>query len=240
MANQGDNNNDPFIHKKNFVNQSNNPVKNFKRLRRIKRKTNFNKNFSQLREKLGLFHCSRKYQFDSLLKKVKSKIFKTIYDSLKTCLRENFRLQRLPQTFITDIKIDSNKSFINKSVSEIYHDFGIKLNVQDLLENDYIKKEKLSLFKEFLLLNFIDVYHFYIDSKQYTRDTLKVIKKEGQKFGELFKFIAVNFIDYYSLSKGNKPKKRPVINMKHIFKVIPKKKLRIRKYKVTLAKLEPN
>ena len=194
-----------------------------KKYRKIKRKTNFNKNFSLLREKLGLINFSRKFQFDSLLKKVKSKIFKTIYDSLKICLRENFRLQRLPQNFITDIKIDSNKSFINKSVLEIYEDHNIFLNLEDLVEKDFIKKDKLDLLKEFLSLSFTEVYHLYIGSRQYLKDTATVTKKEGDKFGELFKFIAVYFIDYYGLSKGNKPKKTTIKNPKHIFRVFHKK-----------------
>lgn len=201
-------------------------AKGFKKLRRIKRKANFNKSFSFLREKLNLRNCSRKFQFDSLLKKVKSKIFKTIYDSLRTCLRENYRLQRLPQTFITDIKIDSNQCLLHKSVQEIYKDFGISLSIAQLLEEDFIKKEKLDLFSEFLSLSFVEVYRLYMESKQYLKDSSKIRRKEGEKFGELFKFIAKIFLDYYLLSKGNRPKTKPERNPKHLFRVIHKKRVR--------------
>jgi len=202
---------------------------NIKKLRRFKRKATFNKTFNQFRENLSLKNCSRKLQFDSLLKKVKSKIFKTIYSSLKSCLRENYRLQRLPQTFIRDIKINSNKFFLSKNVKEIYQEFGIILNTQKLLEEDFIKEEKMHLFTEFLTLTFTDIYHIYMESKQYTRDVNKIIKKEGEKFSQLFKYIAVNFLDYYLISKGNKPKKKCEKNSKNIFKVIPSKKIRIKK-----------
>lgn len=201
-----------------------NQRRSLKKMRRLKRKANFNKSFSFLRERLSLVNCSRKFQFDSLLKKVKSKIFKTIYDSLKSCLWENFRLQRLPQTFITDIKIDSNKFYLNKSVQEIYEEFGFILSVQKLLEQDYIKKDKLELIEEFLNLSFVEVYHLYMESKQYLKDINKIVRKEGEKFGELFKYIAKNFLDYYLLSKGNKPKTKPQKNPKHLFRVIHKKK----------------
>lgn len=65
-----------------------------------------------------------------------------------------------------------------------------------------------------------------MDSKQYAKDVSKIVRKEGTKFGELFKFIARNFLDYYLLSKGNRPKTKPEKNPKHLFKVIHRKKTR--------------
>ena len=118
---------------------------------------------------------------------------------------------------------------MHKTVKEIYEEFGISLCVEKLLEQEFVKKEKLELLKEFLNLKFVEVYYLYMESKQSSRDVATIIRKEGAKFGELFKYIAKIFLDYYLLSKGNKPKTIPERNPKHFFKVIHRKKTKSNK-----------
>jgi len=201
------------------------------RIKRIKFKTkNFNKSFIQLREKLCLSRVSRKFHIDSILKKVKSKIFKTIYDSLKSCLMDNYPLIRYPQTIVTDINIDSNKYLFNKTIKDIYEDSGIHLNIENLKENNFIRKGKYELLKEFLSLTFVEIHKVYLESMRYIKDTDVIIRKEGKKFGELFKFIAINFVDYFINTKGNKTRSKSKLqnNPNLIFKVIPKKKFSLK------------
>ena len=59
--------------------------------------------FHSLKRELDIKDC-RKTHIDSLLKKVKSKCLKAIHEVLKSCV--NLIVGRLPQLFITNIKID--------------------------------------------------------------------------------------------------------------------------------------
>ena len=73
----------------------------------------FHINFNNLRKKLGI-DDSRKTHIDSLWKKSKSKCLKAIHEVLKLSL--NLLIERLPQNFITNIKIDFNKKYLVKSI----------------------------------------------------------------------------------------------------------------------------
>jgi hypothetical protein len=167
----------------------------------------FNKRFLKLRESLKMEKISRKSQFDSLLKKTKAKLFKTIYESLRKCMACPIRLCRLPQSFITNIKIDFNKQYLNRTILNIYQEFGIIPSIEDYFENKFVKEERKNIFKVFLDLTLMEFYEYYISSKQYINDIEKIKMKEGEKFAVLFTFIAKYFIQYYLYGKGNKAKR---------------------------------
>jgi len=187
--------------------------------RKSRRHSFFNKKFFALRQTLNLAKISRKYQFDSLLKKVKAKVYKIIYEALKKCLIDVFKLPRLPQVFITNIKIDFNKHYLNKTILEIYKENNIIMGTDHSFISQYIKSDKKDIFIEFISLSFIEVYIYYITSRQFIRDQEKISKKEGDNLSQLFTFIATNFIEYYTLSKGNKPKTKICKNVSKLFKV---------------------
>jgi len=85
--------------------------------------------------------------------------------------------------------------------------------------SQYIKSDKKDIFIEFISLSFREVYIYYITSRQFIRDQEKFQKKEGDNLSQLFTFIATNFIEYYTLSKGNKPKTKICKNVSKLFKV---------------------
>jgi hypothetical protein len=171
-----------------------------------KRHSKFNKKFLQLRSNLKMEKVTRKSQFDSLLKKTKAKVFRVIHDSIKKCLVPGFRLLRLPQNFITNIKIEFNKKCLKKTVLEIYIENEIILSIDELFENNLVKPGREEIFKEFMNLTLLEVHEYYITSKQYLTDRERIAEKESEKFSILFAFIAQHFIDYYLQSKGNQPK----------------------------------
>jgi hypothetical protein len=175
-------------------------------LNKSKRHSKFNKKFLKLRENLKLEKVSRKSQFDSLLKKTKAKVFKTIHESMKKCLVTSYKLNRLPQSFITNIKIEFNKIYLNKSIIEIYKENEIVESLEELFIKQYVKEEKQQIFVKFVRLTVSEVYEYYITSQQYIKDRKRIRAKEGDKFAVLFSFIAHNFIQYYQMSKGNRPK----------------------------------
>ena len=148
----------------------------------------------------------RKTQIDSLLKKCKSKAFKTIHEALKKCL--TIKLPRLPQNFITNIKIDFNKVYLEKTILDIYQEHNIISSVEDFIQKKYLIDDKIGVFQDFLSLTFRNVFEYYINSKQYVKDYYHIEKREGEKFAILFNYISKVFIQYYLKSKGNRPKSK--------------------------------
>ena len=167
------------------------------------KRSTFHSLFLSLKERLNMNELSRKTQIDSLLKKCKSKIFKMIKEGLKKCL--TVKINRLPQSFITNIKIDFNKRYLDKSLLEIYEEFKI-FSLNKLINDDSINKEKINLFNEFINMRLSDVFKAYLTSKHYAKELISIKEKDGEKFAILYEFIARIFVDYYTYSKGNKPK----------------------------------
>jgi hypothetical protein len=158
--------------------------------------------FLYLKKQLKLDNFKRKTQIDSLLKKCKSKAFKTIHEALKNCMK--VKLQRLPQSFITNIKIEFNKKYLDLSIFEIYRENKIFNSIDEFIENEYVLEDKINVFRKFLCLTFTDVFDSYVASKQYIKDYHHIKKREGEPFAILFNFISKVFIQYYRKSKGNR------------------------------------
>jgi hypothetical protein len=165
----------------------------------------FHTGFALLKKHLGIT-SKRKTHIDSLLKKCKSKCFKTIHEAVRQCL--NCRVERLPQTFVTNIKIDYNKSFLDKTILQIYNEFGVLTSLSELIERKLIRRDKFEVFIEFISKPFRDIFESYITSKRFAEDTKFINQKEGDKFSHIFNYISTSFIKYYSSSKGNKPKSK--------------------------------
>ncbi len=163
----------------------------------------FHINFNNLRIKLGI-DDSRKTHIDSLLKKAKSKCLKAIHEVLKLSL--NLLIERLPQNFITNIKIDFNKKYLAKSIGEIYYEYKLLPTYDEILKKDLIKKGRLALFTEIYNSSFKNVYTIYIESDLYKKDFEKIFLKDGQKIASLYDYVAKNMCEYFLLSKGNKKK----------------------------------
>lgn len=175
--------------------------------------------FHSLKRELKIKDC-RKTHIDSLLKKVKAKCLKAIHEVLKSCV--NLIVGRLPQLFITNIKIDYNKCYLNKTVGDIYQEFKLLPSYDDIKEKHLIRKDKDNLLKEILNNQLKDVYKIYLESELFQKDFDKIKQKDGEKMLTLYNFVARNMSQYFLLSKGNKNTKsiRSRKNKSTLFNVI--------------------
>ena len=178
------------------------PIK--EKRRRLYKKSSFHADFNSLKAKLNITENLRKTQVDSLLKKCKSKAFKSIHEAIKRCI--DFKIDRLPQKFITNVKIDYNKKYLSYTIRQIYSEFNILNNIDEKIESNFIKKEKTNIFITFLHFTYQELYQNYINSKQFIRDCEQIKEREGERFYWLFRTMANVYIDYYTESKGNKLK----------------------------------
>ena len=158
---------------------------------------NFNEIFLIIRRKLHVKH-SRKSEVDSLLKKAKCKFFQTVHKIMKYCL--SITVNRLPQVFITNITIEYNRNYLEKTIIQIYDEFNLNQNLKIIDDND-IKIKNKELFKHFTKYKLYELYEEYIGSQCYKKDINKVIDKNGKNIGTLYEFVSKNFIFYYMKNK---------------------------------------
>ena len=144
---------------------------------------------------------SRKNNIDSLVKKVKSKFLKAIYECLKFCL--NSFINRLPQRFIINTKIDYNKKFLCKTLEEIYIEFKLLPNYETLIEKNMIQKGKEHFLYILYKSKIKDIYKEYLKSDFYSNEKYEIEKKNGFGVAKLYDFVAMNICEYFLFNKGN-------------------------------------
>ncbi len=144
---------------------------------------------------------SRKNNIDSLVKKVKSKFLKAIYECLKFCL--NSFINRLPQRFIINTKIEYNKKFLCKTLEEIYIEFKLLPNYETLLEKNMIQKGKEHFLYILYKSKIKDIYKEYLKSDFYSNEKYEIEKKNGFGVAKLYDFVAMNICEYFLFNKGN-------------------------------------
>ena len=159
--------------------------------------------FKYLKEKLGLKN-TRKNRIDCIIKKVKTKYIKAIHEAIKYCI--NLYIHRLPQYFITNLKIEYNKKYLNKTVKEIYNEFKILPSLDELIEKNLIKKGKKELLIVLMNTTLKEAYQYYLSSRLYKYDRMYIKNKEGESVAKLYDYIAQNICQYFIYNKGNKKK----------------------------------
>ena len=163
---------------------------------------NFNEIFYAIRKNLHIKQ-SRKYQADSLLKKAKCKFFQIVHGIMKYCL--SIKVKRLPQPFITNITIEYNRYYLEKTIIQIYKEFNLISNKK--INDEIIKIQNKELFKDFYKYKLEDLYNIYIESQCYKKDLNEIVIKNGKNIGILYEFVSKNLIYYYKNNKSKTTRK---------------------------------
>ena len=164
--------------------------------------------FKYLKEKYNI-NNSRKNRMDCIIKKVKTKYMNAIHDAIKHCV--NLKMNKLPQNFITNINIEYNKMYFNKTVEQLYSEFNIVPSLNDLISKNLIKNGKKELLIILMNSSLKDIYQYYLTSDLYKYHRMCIIKKEGENSGKLYDYVAQNICKYFIYNKGNKK----IINYKN-------------------------
>ena len=150
----------------------------------------------------------RKNHIDIFIKKVKIKVFKGIHEALKYCL--NININRLPQTFIINIKIEHNQLYLQKTISEIYSEFAILPPLKEILENKIVKKDKSEIFILLMNSTLMSIINIYLMSNLFLYDKKKLEQKSGLNDAILFDFVANNICDYFKYGNSISNKKEDI------------------------------
>ena len=164
--------------------------------------------FKYLKEKYNI-NNSRKNRMDCIIKKVKTKYMNAIHDAIKHCV--NLKMNKLPQNFITNINIEYNKMYFNKTVEQLYSEFNIVPSLNELINKNLIKNGKKELLIILMNSSLKDIYQYYLISDLYKYHRMCIIKKEGENSGKLYDYVAQNICKYFIYNKGNKK----IINYKN-------------------------
>ena len=138
----------------------------------------------------------RKNRIDIIMKKVKIKIFKAIHEILKFCLNIH-HINRLPQNFIINIRIEFNKKYLEKTIEEIYLEFSLLPSLEEMKEKNYINKDKIDIFTIFIKSKLKDIIKVYLLSELFILDKKNLEKKSGINDAILFDFVANNICNYF-------------------------------------------
>ena len=203
-----------------------------------KRKS-FQKCFSYLRKKLQIKQ-SRKTYIDSILKKCKARFFKAISDCIRQCLK--IHIKKFPQSFITNISIEYNKSMLELTVKEIFIKFNLSnINLEDCIEEDLCYEGKENYLKYICFSKISDLYSLYIQSRRYKREIQGIKNNIGLKMFLLYELVSENFVNYYIFSKPHFCKKynRKKINNKNDenISIIPSNSISEKSKKSTIISL---
>ncbi len=157
--------------------------------------------FKYLKEKYNI-NNSRKNRLDCIVKKVKTKYLNAIHEAIKYCV--NIKVGKLPQYFITNIKIEYNKFYFNKTVDQICREFNLLPSLNELINKNLIKIGKKELFINLMNNSLKNIYQYYLNSDLYKYHRMCIIKKEGENSGKLYDYVAQNICIYFIYNKGNK------------------------------------
>ena len=131
---------------------------------------------------------------------------------MRYCL--SIKVKRLPQPFITNITIEYNRYYLEKTVFQIYKEFNLIVNLQKI-EDDIIRINNKELLKEFTKYKLDDLYNAYIESQCYKKTLDEIIAKSGKNLGILYEFVSKNLLSYYRYNKSKlskKEDKKPIEN----------------------------
>ena len=123
---------------------------------------------------------------------------------MKYCL--SIKVKRLPQNFITNITIEYNRYYLEKSIIQIYKEFNLISN-QQKVDDKIITIENKELFKDFYKYKLKDLYNIYIESQCYKKDLNEIFLKNGKNIGILYEFVSKNLIYYYKNNKSKTTRK---------------------------------
>ena len=157
--------------------------------------------FKYLKEKYNIKN-SRKNRMDCIVKKIKTKYLNAIHEAIKYCV--NLKIGKLPQNFITNVKIEYNKLYFNKTVEQIYTEFNILPSLNELINKNLIKIGKKELLINLMNNSLKNIYQYYLISDLYKYHRMCIIKKEGENPGRLYDYVAQNMCIYFIYNKGNK------------------------------------
>lgn len=147
---------------------------------------------------------------DCIRKRIKTHFNQYLLKLINRSIAKKFpklSLSKLSQQFIADVKIESNKKYIDLPIkavlSEEFKGSRSHLDNQQIIKTIFESNEEE--LKQLLNLPYSAYFELYIKSDHYANDLKKFSKKEGEGYSSLYKKLCLELIEYY---KNGVPYKR--------------------------------
>lgn len=154
----------------------------------------------------------RKFKTDCIRKKIKSRFHKKFRNFLNSKLKEagsNMYFELLPQPFITNIRINFNKKYLNKTIKELFKEDICCTKIKDrdkadtnkrvleYLENNPNILDKSNI-SDILNSSYENILEEYFYSNNFSED-VEMLKKEGESPDYIikYKYIGEHWIDFF-------------------------------------------
>lgn len=139
---------------------------------------------------------------DCIRKRIKTHFNQYMLRKLNYEIRKFFpsiSLNKLSQRFIADVKIESNKHYIELPVKNVFtFDFkGSKNHLSNKIVVDKILESNINELKYIINKTYSDYFAEYLNSDYYVNDLKKFIIKEGENYAYLYKKFSKELIEYY-------------------------------------------
>lgn len=147
---------------------------------------------------------------DCIRKRIKTHFNQYLLKVINRSISRKFpklSLSKLSQQFIADVKIESNKKYIDLPIKEVlteeFKGSRSHLDNQQIINTIFESSEEE--LKQLLKLPYSEYFALYIKSDHYINDLKKFAKKEGEGYSSLYKKLCHELIEYY---KNGVPYKR--------------------------------
>jgi hypothetical protein len=160
---------------------------------------------------------TRRFKPDSIRKKIKSRTHKHLRNLLNDYLRKaksKMIFDYFPQSFVSNVKININKSVLNLTLRELYlKEFkGLAKDKEKEINNKkviyYLEKNKEiglnSGVEKLLNYKYKEILKLYFNSDLFKNDLCR-LKDEGEddEYINKYKYLALNWCDFYEQSGKN-------------------------------------
>lgn len=140
---------------------------------------------------------------DCIRKRIKTHFNQYLLKTLNSEISKHFQelsLGKLSQKFIADVKIETNKIFINLPLSDIFTtEFkGSKNFTNNKFVIEKILGSEFSDLKSTISKPYHRYFEYYLKSECFAKDLEKFNKKEGKDYCLLVRKFSLDFIDYYT------------------------------------------
>lgn len=139
---------------------------------------------------------------DCIRKRIKTHFNQYVLRIINKQISKHFpslSLGKLSQRFIADVKIESNKQYIELPIREVFSiDFkGSKNHKANKMVIEKVLQSSAEEVKDLLGKSYSQYFQEYLESEYYLNDLSKFMKKEGENYTSLYRKFSKELIDYY-------------------------------------------
>jgi hypothetical protein len=150
---------------------------------------------------------------DSIYKKIKSKFFTFLNVRIKSLIKKDIKISKIPSSVINNVTLEFNKSLFNNNLQNIYIENCVLFRTDDDIWTFTNTEKEFSALKTILSTKLSILYTQYLKDNSYkndkqqisdfSKDKKKIKEEDVIKYIQIIDSYADELLNYYSDSKYN-------------------------------------